>query len=112
MKSKIIPLALIAGFVFSGAAFMGCRGPHFRKSPEEKAEKIVKKIKSELDLNENQYDVLLRIKDEALEKFQEHRSERKETHGKVISLIRSGGEEHGEQELGDAHGTRVLYLKE
>jgi Spy/CpxP family protein refolding chaperone len=87
MKSKIIALSVVLGVVASGALFLGCR--HKYKSPEKRAEWIVGKIASELDLDDDQKLELDRIKDEALEKYREHREKRKAIHGRVIELVKS-----------------------
>jgi periplasmic protein CpxP/Spy len=88
MKSKLITLSVIAvGMLASGALFWGCR--HGHGSPEKKAEWIVSKISSELDLTDEQKLELNRIKDEALEKYREHREERKTVHARIVNLITS-----------------------
>ncbi|TGK33772.1 hypothetical protein EHQ12_09805 [Leptospira gomenensis] len=57
---KVSGLILIAAALFA----VGCR--HY--SPEKRAEWVVKKITSELDLNDSQKKELYRIKDEVLAK--------------------------------------------
>ncbi|EMY79347.1 putative lipoprotein [Leptospira weilii serovar Ranarum str. ICFT] len=61
---KVSGLVLLAVALFAG----GCR---YHKSPEKRAEFIVKKITSELDLNDSQKKELYRIKDEILSKRKE-----------------------------------------
>ncbi len=88
MKSQLITVSvLITGLLFSGALFWGCR--HGHGSPEKKAEWIVGKISSELDLTDDQKLEIDRIKDEVLEKFREHRKTRKAMHERVIRLVKS-----------------------
>lgn len=87
MKKTIVTLSVIMGLIASGALFWGCR--HGHKSPEKKAVWIVGKIASELDLTDDQKLELERIKDEALEKYREHREKRKAVHERIISLVKS-----------------------
>jgi periplasmic protein CpxP/Spy len=61
---KVSGLILVVAALFAG----GCR---FYKSPEKRAEFVVKKISSELDLNDSQKKELNRIKDEILSKRKE-----------------------------------------
>lgn len=61
---KVSGLILVAAALFAG----GCR---YYKSPEKRAEFVVKKITSELDLNDSQKEKLYKIKDEILSKRKE-----------------------------------------
>ena len=71
---KFLILALVFGSVFG---LLNCGGWH--KSPEKRAEWVVKKISSELDLNDSQKKELERMKGEYLAKRKELKMEISET---------------------------------
>lgn len=79
----------VMGFVSLGmasAAFSGCR--HHR-SPEKRAEWVVKKISSELDLTDVQVAKLNSIKDEFLAERKAHEGKRKVAVDEFLKQVRS-----------------------
>ncbi|XDD50686.1 Spy/CpxP family protein refolding chaperone [Leptospira sp. WS92.C1] len=78
---KVSGLILIAAVLFAG----GCR---YYKSPEKRAEYVVKKITSELDLNDSQKTELNRIKDEVLSKRKELKLEGPRIPAEVLAQFR------------------------
>lgn len=85
------PLILIVLTILLTAAFMaGCSRYQFHsKSPENKAEWIVKKISSELDLDDNQKAKLDKIKSEILAKHQNFGGMKSEIWNEVLSQVKT-----------------------
>ena len=88
MTKSLIIIGVITGVI--GLGIVGCRHRFSHNhSPEEKAEYIVAKISSKLDLDENQKTRLNKIKDEILEKAKPHRESREEFRREALELLRS-----------------------
>ena len=88
MTKSLIIIGVITGVI--GLGIVGCRHRFSHNhSPEEKAEYIVAKISSKLDLDENQKTRLNKIKDEILEKAKPHRESRDELRLEAMELLRS-----------------------
>jgi Spy/CpxP family protein refolding chaperone len=78
--------------VAAGTVFLaGCRHGHcgWGGTPEQKAEKVAKRIASELDLNESQRAKLDVIKDDLLARKDDFRSLREGFHGLLVGQMRS-----------------------
>jgi len=78
--------AIIA--LFSLAGMNACR-PWKHKSPEERAEWMVKRISKELDLNDTQKQALNRIKDEFVAKHKADRPQMEAQFAALSDLVRS-----------------------
>ncbi len=78
--------AIIA--LFSLAGMNACR-PWKHKSPEERAEWMVKRISKELDLNDTQKQALNRIKDEFIAKHKADRPQMEAQFAALSDLVRS-----------------------
>ena len=88
MVKNLIIIGVIAGVI--GLGIVGCRhGFSHNRSPEKKAEYIVAKISSKLDLDENQKTRLNKIKDEILEEAKPHRESKEEFRREAMELLRS-----------------------
>ena len=81
MKKKalfITALVAIAGIV---VVLAGCRGPkHHFSSPEKRVEFMINRLKTKLDLSQQQVDLLHEIGEDFHKKMEENRSQREEHH--------------------------------
>lgn len=93
---------------------VGCHGKFshhcFPSSPEDKAEMIVKKITSELELNEQQQVKLNEIKDEFLAKKNERQKDHKHMFDTILSEIKS--EKIDQEKLKTLADSRLKTMKE
>ena len=84
-KTKIIILAVIIT-VITSISFYSCARKAW--TPEARAEKIVKKLVSKLNLNQEQTAKLYQIKNELLAKSKENRMKRVQIRNEIVSQIR------------------------
>lgn len=82
-----LTLALLLGLSLL-AGFAGCR-PWKHKSPEERAEWLVKRINKELDLNDSQKQTLQRIKEELIAKHNAEKPQIQQQFSELNQLIRA-----------------------
>lgn len=69
-------LSIMILSIFTIVSMVNCEDKFRRMSPEKKAEKIVERISSKLDLNDEQKEKLNKIKDEVVAKIKENRKNR------------------------------------
>lgn len=89
MKPLTTTLLAATAVMFIGAAVMGCGRPH-PPSPEKRADWIVKKVSSKLDLNADQKAKLNTIKEEVLARMKEESAGREKTGREALALVKSG----------------------
>ncbi len=90
MTRKMIQLTAVAGVIAAGIAIGGCAKKRFLyKSPEKRAEFIVKKLTHTLDLTKDQVEKLNKIKDEILARTKNFRNDREDLYNQAIALIKS-----------------------
>ncbi len=81
---------IIAGIAAIGIFSGGCARQRFAcKSPEKRAEFIVKKLTNNLDLTKEQVEKLNKIKDEILARTKDFKNERKASYNEALALIKS-----------------------
>ena len=87
-KSRIlIPITVLS--IVGGLAVHGCRPHRHCGTPEKNAERIVKKISSELDLDDQQKQKLDKIKDEMLAKRNEFKETRETVFNQILVQVES-----------------------
>ncbi len=114
MSHKILVVGLLLFAFVVGAFFMsGChrRASVFhRASPEKRAEWVVKRLSSELDLNENQKKEVNRIKDEILAKRKDFKVDHQQMYETVLSQVK--GESVDEARLNQLFQDKETQFKE
>ncbi|MFZ5629094.1 MAG: Spy/CpxP family protein refolding chaperone [Spirochaetota bacterium] len=88
MKSHKYKKLFVVLTLLSLAGMNACR-PWKHKSPEERAEWIVKRITKELDLNDSQKQTLNRIKDEFIAKHKSDRPQMEAQFAALSELVRA-----------------------
>jgi len=88
MKPLTTTLLAATAVIFIGAAVMGCGRPH-HPSPEKRADWVVKKVSSKLDLNTDQKAKLNKIKEEVLAKMKEESANREKVGREALTLVKS-----------------------
>jgi Spy/CpxP family protein refolding chaperone len=119
-KSKIlIPIAVLS--IVGGMALHGCRSHRHCGSPEKNAERIVKKISRELDLNDQQKQKLDNIKDDILVKRNEFKGTREQIFNQILNQVESNKVdqealknmlESNEAKMKDMHGFLIEKFAE
>jgi periplasmic protein CpxP/Spy len=90
MVKKVISFTVIAGLATIGILATGCARQHFIcKTPEKRAEIIVKKLTNNLDLTKEQVEKLNKIKDEVLSRTKNFKNERKVRYEEALALLKS-----------------------
>jgi protein CpxP len=90
MTRKMITFTAIAGVIAACIVIGGCARRHFlSKSPEKRAEFIVKRLTRTLDLTKEQVERLNTIKDEILARSRNFKSDRKALFNQAIALVKS-----------------------
>jgi len=90
MTRKMIQFTAVAGVIAAGIAIGGCAKKRFLyKSPEKRAEFIVKKLTRTLDLTRDQVEKLNKIKNEILARTKNFRNDREDLYNQAIALIKS-----------------------
>jgi protein CpxP len=84
MKKRTV-IILLSSVLLMALTVTGC----YRKTPEQRADRIVNDIVKKLDLNETQKAKLETIKQEFLAKGQEIKKTREETYDQMIGFMRS-----------------------
>jgi protein CpxP len=90
MTRKMIQFTAVAGVIAAGIAIGGCATKRFLyKSPEKRAEFIVKKLTHTLDFTKDQVEKLNKIKSEILARTKNFRNDREDLYNQAIVLIKS-----------------------
>ncbi len=90
MLKRILPVAVIGTLVVSSIFVGGCIAKRIIcKTPEKRAESIVKKLTKKLDLTKEQVDKVNQIKDEILERTKKYKDEREAMHNELLDLMKS-----------------------
>jgi len=85
MLKKSIITSFVVLLIVSGLLFAGCR----HLSPEDRAEKLTRKIAGELELDENQKNQLIGYKNELMAKGKEMRSRHGDFKNELIKQLKS-----------------------
>jgi periplasmic protein CpxP/Spy len=90
MLKRVMPVAVVGFLVLSGILFGGCiRKRIICSTPEQRAEFIVNRISSSLDLSKEQAEKLNKIKDEILARIKSRPNDREAFHNELIGLVKS-----------------------
>jgi len=90
MLKRIMPVAVVGFLVLSGIIFGGCiRKRIMCSTPEQRAEFVVKRISSSLDLSKEQVEKLNKIKDELLSRIKSRPNDREAVHKEFIGMVKS-----------------------
>ncbi|MBN2090292.1 Spy/CpxP family protein refolding chaperone [candidate division KSB1 bacterium] len=114
MSHKILIIGLLLLSIVVGVFFMsGCRRhacTFHQASPEKRAEWMVKRISSELDLNESQKKEVNRIKDEILAKKKGYHNDHHQIYETVLAQVK--GEKVDEVLLNQLFQDKEAQFKE
>jgi periplasmic protein CpxP/Spy len=90
MSKKILPVAVVGLLVVSGIISGGCiRKRIICSTPEQRAEFLVDRISSKLDLTKEQVVKLNKIKDEILARIKTYQSDREIIHKELMEMAKS-----------------------
>ena len=90
MLKRVMPVAVVGFLVLSGILLGGCiRKRIICSTPEQRAEFIVNRISSTLDLSKEQVEKLNKIKDEILARIKSRPNDREAFHNELIGLVKS-----------------------
>ena len=90
MLKRVMPVAVVGFLVLSGILFGGCiRKRIMCSTPEQRAEFIVDRISSSLDLSKEQVGKLNKIKEEILARIKSRPNDREAFHNELIGLVKS-----------------------
>jgi len=83
---RLTKIAIVSSVLVIGAGMLAACGYH-HKTPEERAEWIVKKVSDELDLNDMQKEKLDVVKTEMMKLRKEFNGDRASTRKQVLALV-------------------------